>query len=473
MSAQANSVDAAAASGTGLLAEQLGGFVARSRHGTLPAEVTQAVRLRVLDVLAASCSGVLAGNHARLLSLLPEQGSVGIWGTTQGRSLRDAAIINSAVAHSTYFEDGSRYTGGHPSSAVIPAAMALAQVRKASGPALIAAVANGYEVFLRLGRAIYPSTVRRGFQSTAILAAPATAAAAATLLELPADRAAHAIAIACSHGAGLKAALKSADSQPLQVGRSCEGGLLAALYAEQGATGAADIFETGFFPAFAGPADAAAAARGLGTRWHIDETYLKAHGGCRGNHAPIDAVSEALRRQETTPEQIAAIEVKVDTVTYAAAIEPPRNADQAQFSIAFSIAVMLVAGDATPARYTDAMLSDARVRALMARIAVSADAALDAGYPDRRPADVAIRLHDGRVLRQVLDHARGEPENPMSKDDIAAKFQAVAAPLYGAACGAIRDGVLGLESASSLDALAALLRPAVPTPSSHSAALHP
>lgn len=461
MSTQAQAVDGTASSATGLLARQLGAFVAGSRHAAMPPAVTEAVKLRVLDVLAASCSGVLAGNHARLLSLLPEPGNVGIWGTTQARSLRDATIINSAVAHSTYFEDGSRYTGGHPSSAVIPAAMALAQARRASGAALIAAVANGYEVFLRLGRAIYPATVRRGFQSTAILAAPATAAAAATLLDLPADRAAHAIAIACSHGAGLKAALKSADSQPLQVGRSCEGGLLAALYAEQGATGAADIFETGFLPAFAGAADAAAAARDLGTRWHIDETYLKAHGGCRGNHAPIDAVGDALRRHGATLEQIAAIDVKVDTVTHAAAIEPPRNGDQAQFSIAFSIAVMLVAGDATPARYTDAMLSDARVRALMARISVSADAALDAGYPDRRPADVAIMLHDGRVLRHVLDHARGEPENPMSKDDIAAKFRAVAAPLYGAACDAIRDGVMDLHSAPSLDALAALLRPAV------------
>jgi 2-methylcitrate dehydratase PrpD len=478
MNTQAQGGDQAMPSGAGLLAARLGAFVARSRHAALPPAVSEAVKLRVLDVLAASCSGVLAGNHARLLSLLPEPGSLGIWGTTQARSLRDAAIINSAVAHSTYFEDGSRYTGGHPSSAVIPAAMALAQARGASGAALIAAVANGYEVFLRLGRAIYPATVRRGFQSTAILAAPATAAAASTLLDLPASRAAHAIAIACSHGAGLKSALKSADSQPLQVGRSCEGGLLAALYAEQGATGAADIFETGFLPAFAGPADAGsalaeAAARDLGTRWHIDETYMKAHGGCRGNHAPIDAVADVLRRHGATLEQIAAIDVKVDTVTRAAAIEPPRNGDQAQFSIAFSIAVMLVAGDATPARYTDAMLSDARVRSLMARIQVSADAALDAGYPDRRPADVAITLHDGRVLRHVLDHARGEPENPMSKDDIAAKFEALARPLYGAACGAIRDGVMDLDCAPSLHTLAALLRPAVSRPFPQPAAVHP
>src|SRR5690606_15559441 len=149
---------------------------------------------------------------------------------------------------------------------------------------LVTAIAAGYEVFLRLGAAIYPSTVRRGFQSTAVLAAPATAAAAAVLLDLPAERAVHAIAIACSHGAGLKEALKAADSQPLQVGRSSEGGLLAALYAAQGATGAPAIIEQGFLRAYADEARAAPVGEGLGRRWHIGQTYLKAHGGCRGNH---------------------------------------------------------------------------------------------------------------------------------------------------------------------------------------------
>ncbi|CAM3545188.1 MmgE/PrpD family protein [Bordetella sputigena] len=448
---------------TETLALQLGRFIARSRHDGLPANVADAVKLRMLDLLAASCAGVMAGNHDGPLRLLPETGACAVWGTPRRRSLRDAVIINSAVSHSTYFEDGSRYTGGHPSSAVIPAALTLAAARAAGGRLLVAAIANGYEVFLRLGRAIYPATVRRGFQSTAILAAPATAAAVATLLELSAEQAAHAVAIACSHGAGLKAALKSADSQPLQVGRSSEGGLLAALYAAQGATGAADIFESGFLPAFGGVATgagddasvAAAAGRGLGERWSIAETYLKAHGGCRGNHAPIDAAAAAMRGID--PARVARIDVSVDTVTRAAAIEPPGDAEQAQFSIAFSIAAMLVAGDATPGRYTAAMLADPRVRRLMERTTVSADPALDAGYPDRRPALVRITLADGRELRQALDHAKGEPENPMSRDDIARKFETMAAPVFGVGTARIRDAVLAIDDDTTPAALAALL----------------
>ncbi|MCD0505904.1 MmgE/PrpD family protein, partial [Bordetella petrii] len=164
------------------LATALGSFIADIRAGHLPLEVTQAVSLRLLDTLAAAASGVQQGTHQGLLALFPGDGPISVWGAGARRSLRDAVIINSAVSHSTYFEDGCRYTGGHPSSALIPAAFALACERNASGAELVAAIAAGYEVFLRLGRAIYPSIVRRGFQSTAILAAPATAAAAAVLL---------------------------------------------------------------------------------------------------------------------------------------------------------------------------------------------------------------------------------------------------------------------------------------------------
>lgn len=447
-----------ASAGTAPLATRLGQFVADARFERLPANVVDAVRLRVLDLLAAAATGVQQGNHLGLLSLLPGDGSIGIWGTAAARSLRDAATINSAVSHSTYFEDGSRYTGGHPSSALIPATMALAQARGATGAELVAAIAAGYEVFLRLGRAIYPSTVRRGFQSTAVLAAPSTAAAAAVLLRLSADQAAHAIAIACCHGAGLKEALKSADSQPLQVGRSSEGGLLSALYAGQGAHGAPHVIEQGFLKGFAQDAKAQPIAEGLGEQWQIGETYLKAHGGCRGNHAPVDTAALLLARHGLSPEQIADMDVRVDTVTLAAAIEPPRNGDQAQFSIAFSIAVRLLMGDAMPVRYTDATLADEGVQALMRRIHVRADTALDEGYPDRRGSVITVRTTDGCVLEASLDRALGEPENPMSQADVERKFDLTAGALYGPSAHRIRDMVLTLPSLTTLDALGASLQ---------------
>lgn len=440
------------------LAVVLGRFVAGVQAEHLPEEARQAVSLRLLDTLAAAASGVQQGAERGLLRLLPGDGPIAVWGTTARRGLRDAVIINSAVSHSAYFEDGCRYTGGHPSSALIPAAFALACERGSSGAELVAAIVAGYEVFLRLGRAIYPSTVQRGFQSTAILAAPATAAAASVLLRLPAERAAHAIAIACSHGAGLKEALKNAGSQPLQVGRSSEGGLLSALYAAQGADGVPDVIERGFFKAYAGTASADIVTRGLGLQWGIGNTYLKMHGGCRGNHAPVDAAAGLMREHGLAPRDIASMDVRVDTVTLAAEVAEPANADQAKFSIAFSIAAKLLKGDAMPRRYTDAALADAEMRALMARIRVRADAALDEGYPDRRGAMIGARTVDGRELDYALDRALGEPEQPYAQADIERKFDLTAGALYGPSAGRIKDMAMSLPALPGLTPLNDLLQ---------------
>ncbi|MDF3852347.1 MmgE/PrpD family protein [Achromobacter denitrificans] len=440
------------------LAVVLGRFVAGVQAEHLPEEARQAVSLRLLDTLAAAASGVQQGAERGLLRLLPGDGPIAVWGTAARRGLRDAVIINSAVSHSAYFEDGCRYTGGHPSSALIPAAFALACERGSSGAELVAAIVAGYEVFLRLGRAIYPSTVQRGFQSTAILAAPATAAAASVLLRLPAERAAHAIAIACSHGAGLKEALKNAGSQPLQVGRSSEGGLLSALYAAQGADGVPDVIERGFFKAYAGTASADIVTRGLGLQWGIGNTYLKMHGGCRGNHAPVDAAAGLMREHGLAPRDIASMDVRVDTVTLAAEVAEPANADQAKFSIAFSIAAKLLKGDAMPRRYTDAALADPEMRALMARIRVCADAALDEGYPDRRGAMIGARTVDGRELDYALDRALGEPEQPYAQADIERKFDLTAGALYGPSAGRIKDMAMSLPALPGLTPLNDLLQ---------------
>lgn len=440
------------------LAVVLGRFVAGVQAEHLPEEARQAVSLRMLDTLAAAASGVQQGAERGLLGLLPGDGPIAVWGTAARRGLRDAVIINSAVSHSAYFEDGCRYTGGHPSSALIPAAFALACERGSSGAELVAAIVAGYEVFLRLGRAIYPSTVQRGFQSTAILAAPATAAAASVLLRLPAERATHAIAIACSHGAGLKEALKNAGSQPLQVGRSSEGGLLSALYAAQGADGVPDVIERGFFKAYAGTASADIVTRGLGLQWGIGNTYLKMHGGCRGNHAPVDAAAGLMREHGLAPRDIASMDVRVDTVTLAAEVAEPANADQAKFSIAFSIAAKLLKGDAMPRRYTDAALADPEMRALMARIRVCADAALDEGYPDRRGAMIGARTVDGRELDYALDRALGEPEQPYAQADIERKFDLTAGALYGPSAGRIKDMAMSLPALPGLTPLNDLLQ---------------
>ena len=181
-----------------MLANDFGQFISRTRYEDLPSAVIDLVKLRVLDLLAAGLAAYSLGCHKHLLPLLQSTGRATAWGLGAKLSLRDATLLNTFLAHALYVEDGSRYTGGHPSSVVIPSAFAIAETERASGRDLIAAVAVGYEVFLRLGRALYPSLLDRGFQSTAVIGAAAAASTCANLLHYSPEAAKNALAIACS-----------------------------------------------------------------------------------------------------------------------------------------------------------------------------------------------------------------------------------------------------------------------------------
>lgn len=445
-----------------MLASELGTFVAHLGYDAVPPAVVSAIKIRILDLLSAGLVGYRLGGHGTLLRLLGRERQATVWGAGEKRPLRDAVLINSFMAHSTYLDDGSRYTGGHPSSVVIPSAIALAEAQRASGRELIASVAAGYEIFLRLGRAIYPSTVVRGFQSTAVVGAVASAAASATLLKLSAGEAANALAIACNLGVGLKEALTSSGSQPLQVARSCEGGLLAARYAQQGAAGAAGIIENGFFKAFADKVAADDVVTDLGKSFRVFETYIKVHGGCRGNHAPVDVVQNLVKAHGIEPENIERIVIHVDSVTYAAEIHEPRDGTQAQFSVSFSVAVALLEGNASIFQYTDEKIADSRIRAMMSRIRVAVDSALDRNYPDKRGARAELILKDGRAFSGSVENARGEPEYPLSASEVENKFFDLTREILGENAGRVRDLVRDLEKLREVTALVRRLRAETP-----------
>lgn len=446
-----------------MLARQLGEFAAALSAARLPAAARRAARLRILDTLGAGLAGIELGNHALLQPLLQSAGQVRVWGESWQRSAREAALVNSFATHSTYLEDGSRYTGGHPSSVVIPAVLALAQERAAAGEEMLAATVAGYEIFLRLGRAIYPACVRAGYQSTALLGAVSAAAAAARLLRLSGEAAGHAIAIAANLGSGFKEALKSPQTQPIQVGRSCEAGIVAALLAQAGHPGAPRVLEEGFLPAFGGgrtgTPEQAAIVAGLGTECLLPETYFKRHAGCRGNHAPVDATLDLAAAEKLAPGDIASVRVAVDSVTRAAAIEPPADGRQAQFSIAFSVALALLKGRASAYDYRDEVLLEPAVQAMLGRIQVIVDPQLDAGYPQRRGAWVEVTLGSGRELRATVPNARGEPECPLTEQEVREKFRTLAQPrLSSKGAQRVEETVLVLEGSDGAK-LGALLAP--------------
>jgi 2-methylcitrate dehydratase PrpD len=442
-----------------MLVNELGRFIAETRYDDLPPSVVETVKMRILDLLGAAMAGFQLGQYRPLFEILGGRPEATVWGEGIKYPLLPATLLNSFMAHSSALEDGSRYTGGHPSSVVTPSALSLGEVRGSNGKEIILSVALGYDLFLRLGRAIYPSAVVRGFQSTAVLGSLASGAACAKLLKLDREGCKNALAIASNLGVGLKEALKASQSQPIQVGRSCEGGLLAALYAAKGIPGCDTILENGFLKAFADQADDKAILSDLGRMFRIDETYVKIHGGCRGNHAPIDVVQDLVKRHGISLEEIKEIRVKVDSVTMAADILDPQDGKQAQFSIPFSIAVALIEGDASVYQYADEKLNDPRVRLMMAKISVDVDKALDKDFPDKRGARGEIVVAGGNRLSSSIDMARGEPEFPLCFEEIEEKFLLLTRRILGAKAEQVHSQVRELEKISDIGKLVENLRP--------------
>lgn len=443
--------------GDELLAQAIGNFTAQTRFERLDRSVVDAVKLRILDGLAAGLAGFHMGRHRQILPILGGAEEATTWGLGRRLSLRDAALFNAFVSHSLYLDDGSRFAGGHPSSVVTPSALALAERDHRPGRDLIAAVLVGYEVFLRLGRAIYPATVKKGFQATSVCGAASSAAACASLLGFDAEGAKNAVAIAGFMGLGIKEASKSSESQPLQVARSCEGGIVAALFAGQGAKGADTMMENGFLRAFAGEGADPKWLEQIGGDYLIGETYTKVHGGCRGNHAPVDVVQNMAREHGFGAQDVESIEVHVDSVTYAAEIHRPANGNQAQFSVGFACAAALVHGDASIFQYTDARLGEPAMQAMMGRIKVSINKDLDQFYPVLRPAEAVVTLKDGRRIEGYIDNAKGEPEHPFSPAEIEGKFLALTREALPGKGEQVRDVVMRLEQVNDVGELTRLL----------------
>lgn len=436
-----------------MLADELGTFLAQQKTDDLPAPQIEMAKLRLLDLFGAGLAGYRLGLFRALLPVLGlASGPSLIWGQGVRVSARTAATLNAFMAHCTYLEDGSRSTGGHPSSTVIPAVLALAEEKDLAGMPLIRGIVLGYEIFLRIGAAIYPETVSRGFQPTAVLAALAAAGGCAAALGLNPAACANALAIAANFGAGLKSALKEPSTQPLQVGRSCEGGLLAAMMAAQGLKGYGPNLES-FIQAHGGHSSTEEILSDLGREWKISETYLKIHAGCRGNHAPIDAVLQVVQAHGLAVEQIEALRIGIDKVTAAAEISRPQTGGEAQFSIPFSVAVALLYGNASLFQYTDQRLREPQVQAMMKKIHVVSDPEMDELLPARRGATVKIQLKNGACVEGRLLHARGEPEAPISPDEVQAKFKLMTDGVLGPAAQQIIAKVERLDTLASVNEL--------------------
>jgi 2-methylcitrate dehydratase PrpD len=419
-------------------------FAAGVRDGKLGPEILQDARRRTTDIIgiALAASGM---EPARIVGGLIEgwggEEQAGVIGRGERYPAASAALMNGTLAHSLDYDDTHLPSVLHPSATVVPAALAAAEASGAKGRDLLAAIAAGNELVVRVGMAGYDPALgnsiffEKGLHATSIAGTLGAALAAALVYGLEEEELCHAMAISASMGAGIIEANRTGGTvKRIHCGWAAHAGVTAAELAARGLTGPPTALEGrfGFLQAYLDDkADAEALTRGLGEQWEVTRVFFKPYPANHFTHAGIDAALK-LREEGLDVEEIEEIELGAATAVLRTIAQPedekakPATGYSAKFSGPFTVATALVGGGGlgvTLGDFTDEAVRDPTKLDLASRVRCVADEECDRIFPNQFPAVLRVRLKSGEVREARVSHNRGGPENPLSDEELEVKFQ--------------------------------------------------
>lgn len=439
------------------LTEQLAAFVASTGYDDLPEEVLASTKRRVLDTMGVAWAGSTAPgcDGARRVTLA--DGATGVstlWASGEKTGSRGAAFVNgmhaAALDYDSVYEKGSV----HPDIVVVPAAWAVAEQVGADGRAFLAAVALGNEVACRLGAA---NRENRGWFFTSLHGVFGAAAAAGKLVGLDGDGVRDALGLALTRAAGTQQALiEKSLAKRAQSGFAAEAGVFAAQLAAAGVSGPREAIEGKFgYHALYGAGEQPVIVEGLGAHYESLATAIKKYPSCTANHVPIDLLIETAEAQDLDADDIESVEVELSPFAdglVGAPFDPSGNPQvAAQFSIHYSAASALLRRRLGIAEIQDEAVFDDAVAGLIPKISVAIDQDNAGKFA---PAGVRVRKVGGELLESRLDFVPGTLENPLTDDQVAAKFRDCAAfglhPMSHGDADAFAERLTGLEQSRSL-----------------------
>lgn len=373
-------------------------------------------------------------------------GTVGARIPLDGRrvSLPGAAMAGAAQIDSFDAHDGQKLTKGHAGVTVLPALLAFTDEADRCGAAeFLLRFVLGYEIAVRAGIALHATVT--DYHTSGAWNGLGAAAIGARALGLDADQVRHALGTAEYYGPRSQMMRCIAHPTMVKDGSTygAQVGVTAALLAGEGFTGA---------PAVTVEApDVAAIWNDLGLRWYMEDQYFKPYPVCHWAQPAIEAARTLLAEVGGRPIE----RVTVTSFHEAVCLDTrrPATTDEAQYSLPFPLAAFLARGRLDAAAVTDG-LDDPDILRLGDSMELVEDAAYSARFPAARLAHVELALADGTVLRSEPCEPRGDPEAPLSDDEVAAKFHALADPTLGAErATAIERLVAALPEPGSLDPL--------------------
>ena len=395
--------------------------------------VLQEAKNCLLDYLGVTFAGanILAAKSVILLDMIDTSHTgVTVIGLNRKASPQNAALINGIHAHVAELDDGERFGMFHPGAPIISALLPVAEQKGISGQAFLKGIVIGYEAAIRLAGTLQPGMKDRGFHATGICGAIGAAVAIAVALGFSKQQLKDAFSAAATSASGILKVIKDvSELKPYNVGQAAQNGLSSAMLPLAGFRGPLDVLGggLGFLSMMSDTANFDRLANQEDNPFGIQRVYRKPYAACRHCHAPIEASLLLKERFGLEAEHIKSIRVS----TYFWAVGGHEHTqiegvNSAKMSIPYSVAVTLATGKAGLNEFSEAYIADEAIGALTNKVTVAVDDALTQLVPNKRAAIVEIETMDGQRLSERIDLPKGEPETPLSDEELVDKFASLA-----------------------------------------------
>jgi 2-methylcitrate dehydratase PrpD len=426
------------------IAQSLSQMIHSLQYSDLSEEVIDRTKYLALDFVGLAARGGIFESSKPIHNFIKAQGGKGegiIIGNKELKTLPQyAALANGAAAHSLELDDLINEGSVHPEVAIFPTGFAVADQYGRSGKDLILSTIIGYEVIGKLGKALNPSNVYgRGFHPTGVIGAFAATATASKLMGLTVEQTTNALGIVGSQAAASLEFLNTGSwTKRLHPGWASHNGIIAAKLAKEGFTGPESIIEgnKGFAKAYSYDFDPNNINFDYSnTDNFILKTSIKPHACCRYKQGTLDLILDIVKTHDLKPNDIEKIKVYMGQTGLQIVAEPvekkrnPKSSVDAQFSMHFGASVAVIYRNALLEQYDDEVVKVPEVKDLMNKVYCFRDKELEKEFPKKWPAKVVIESYKGSFTGEI-EYPKGDPENPLTWDEIIEKFNYVTAPVY-------------------------------------------
>jgi len=411
--------------------DRVSDFLSQTSFVDLADGVVEHTGYVIADTLACVAAGAREPEMAALRTRLTPKstGPALVIGSDRCASSETAAFLNASAGTFHELDEGNRFARGHPGIHVIPTALSFAGDQPVGGREFLTAIVLGYDVAARLGSAM---RIRPGGHPHGTWGTVGAAVAVGKLADYSPAKFRDAINIAATLSilpSGV-AVIEGATAALTYPGAGCRQALLVHDIVCAGLKGQRDAPTTVYGDLLSDSFDPAQLTDALGERWEIIRNYFKRFACVRYAHGLLDALEKILDARPghcLNPRSIASIEARAHMPVGRLTEAAPANPLAARASIPFALATHIVTGSAGIAGFTPQAIANTETGKLAARITVVEDPALTAQMPAKRPAQITIKFNDGTELTAANDHIRGDPEAPLSTEELRAKFDSLIA----------------------------------------------